>query len=55
MLKMREESDVYVYTRCTHKSLMVFRRDGPTEQYFLYEFDTKSVCAPGINLQACTS
>ena len=29
--------------------------DGPSEQYFAYEFDTTSVCAPGINLQACTN
>jgi hypothetical protein len=42
-------------TRCTHKSLRVWLRDGPTEQYFAYEFDTTSVCAPGINLQAHTS
>ena len=34
---------------------MMLLRDGPTKQYFAYEFDTTSVCAPGINLQACTS
>ena len=30
-------------------------RDGPTEHYFAYEFETMLVCALGINLQARTS
>ena len=42
-------------TKCTHKFRPVLLKDGPTEQYFVYEFDTTSVCASGINLQACTS
>ena len=45
----------WLYTRCTRKSLMVLLIDGPTEKYFAYEFDTMSVCAPGINLQAHTN
>ena len=40
-----------IYTRCTHKSLTMLLRDGPTEQYFAYEFNTTSVSAPDINLQ----
>ena len=45
----------FPFTRCTHKSLPVLLTDGPTEQYFAYQFDTSSVCAPGINLQTHTS
>jgi hypothetical protein len=42
-------------TRCMHKSFPVLLRDGPTEQYFGYEFDTTSDCSPDSNLQTRTS
>ena len=45
------EDKIYVLSaRCMHKSFPVLLRDGPTEQYVAYEFDTMSVCSPDINL-----
>ena len=40
----------FVGTRFTHKSFPVFLRDDLTESYVAYEFETKSVCSPDINL-----